>query len=234
MLLHSPKKFGGGVLDPGKEIVEEITESGPQTDGDETGDGLVITVDDSRTDTVVALENNNETVSDTEATGETQTTPAGETDAVSDTVVADETETPAGDTSENSEEVVTDDNSDGEPTDADEDENKSDETAATPDEAVSEDAITDSAETAEENESEEIVTDGSDEVETADSDELKGVGALFTMLKRTFYMRSADTVQDNPDITGSKTFSGITSEKIPLGFTITLGQDGRTKATRSL
>ena len=151
-----------------------------------------------------------------------------------DTVSAEETEAPAGNTSENTDGVVTDDNSDGEPTDADEDENKSDETAATPDEAVSEDAITDSAETAEENESEEIVTDGSDEGETADLDELKGVGALFTMLRRTFYMRSADTVQDNPYIMVSKTFSGITSNKIPSGFTITLGQEGRTKATLTL
>ena len=234
MLLHSPKKFGG-VLDPGKEIVEEITESGPQTDGDETGDGLVITVNDSRTNSVVALENNNETVSDTETAGETQTTPAGETDAVSDTVGAEEAEAPAGNISENTDGVVTDDNSDGEPTDADEDENKSDETAATPDEAVSEDTNTDSAETAEENESEEIVTDGSDEGETADLDESKGLGALFTMLRRTFYMRSADTVQDNPYITVSKTFSGITATQIPSDdFTITLSQEGRTKATLTL
>ena len=48
-------------------------------------------------------------------------------------------------------------------------------------------------------------------------------------------MRSADTVQDNPYITVSKTFSGITATQIPSDdFTITLSQEGRTKATLTL
>ncbi|MDD6187135.1 MAG: Cna B-type domain-containing protein [Oscillospiraceae bacterium] len=132
------------IIDPGNAIVEEITESGLQKNGDETGDGRVITIDDSRNVSDASLENNSETVSDTEATdeavtdAESQTVAVEETeiDADSETVVADETETPAGDTSENSEEVVTDDNSAGEPAEAEEEE-KSEPADADADETVS-------------------------------------------------------------------------------------------------